>query len=210
MTTMTTGKSGSHSGRARARRLTGRIRLCLNVLSAIGTVLLAIVASLLLVISVASHLAPRNQYTAFGHPLLTVLSGSMSPVIRTGDLIVDDQVTAAQAEHLRPGQIISFLAAPGSTKIITHRIVARKIVHGLVEYQTKGDANDGPDGTLRPAKDVVGVFRASIRGGGYLISALHRPVVPVLLAVSVALFFLAGPLFRLAREMDEREASITN
>jgi signal peptidase len=207
------GRGGYRPGGGRGGRSpgdAGPLRHTLRALSTAMTVLVSMLAVLLMVIAVASHLSSHNQVTAFGHPVLTVLSGSMSPVIKTGDLIIDDQVTSGEAGRLRPGQIASFLTAPGGTVIVTHRIVARKVVHGVVEYQTKGDANNAPDTGLRPATDVVGVFSASIRHGGYILAALHRPLVPILLAVSAALFFLAGPLFRLARDMDKRDASTTN
>jgi len=207
---MTTSATTSHRARRHAglpagsRHRAGWRRL-LRVLSAACTAGVSSLAALTLVIAVATHLSHRDQVTAFGHPLLTVLSGSMSPVIRTGDLIVDDQVPAATARHLWPGQIISFQAAPGSTVIITHRIVARLVVRGRVEYRTKGDANNAPDTALRPAADVVGLFVASVPRGGYILSALHRPLVPILLLASALLFFLAGPLFRLARDLDSGE-----
>jgi len=76
----------------------------------------------------------------------------------------------------------------------------------VVKYVTKGDANNVPDGVLRPAADVVGIFHLSIRRGGYVLSALHRPLVLALLLASPILWFLAGPLYRLARDMDKREA----
>jgi signal peptidase len=174
--------------------------------SSITAVLVSMAAALAIVLAIATHFSRDGQYTAFGHPVMTVLSGSMSPVIRTGDLIVDNPVTAAQARSLHVGQIISVREAPGSHAIITHRIVAVEVVHGVPSYVTRGDANNAPDTTLRPASDVIGVFRFAIPRGGYFLSDLHRPMVLGLLLASPVLWFLAGPLFRLARRMDEPDA----
>jgi signal peptidase I len=174
-------------------------RLCVRALSSIVAVLVAVIAALAIVLAVASHLAPKGQYTIFGHPVMTVLSGSMSPAIRTGDLIVDDRVTSAQAQHLRVGQVVSFLEGPGSTSVITHRIVAVEDHNGQVSYVTKGDANNAADSPARPASDVVGVLSLDIPRGGYALAALHRPLVLGLIAASVVLGFSAGPLFRYAR-----------
>jgi signal peptidase I len=80
------------------------------------TMLVCMVATLAIVIAVATHTSRNGQHAAFGHPVMTVLSGSMTPVIRTGDLIVDDPVTAAQARNLRVGQIISVREAPSSQR----------------------------------------------------------------------------------------------
>ena len=185
-------------------------RRLVHLVSLAGTLLASVLAALVMVIAIATHLSPRSQVTAFGHPVLTVLSGSMAPVISTGDLVIDDSVSPAQSGGLHPGQIISFYATPGSTLIITHRIVARVVADREVFYRTKGDANDAPDSQLQPASDVIGRYVASVPRGGYVLSALHRPLVPILLAASAALFFLAGPLFRLARNLDTREGSSTH
>jgi signal peptidase len=167
-------------------------------------VLVSVFAALAILVAVASHLSPSGQYTVFGHPVMTMLSGSMTPVIRTGDEIVDDQVTATQAEHLQVGQIVSFREAAGSTTIITHRIIAVHDTNGQVSYVTKGDVNNAPDTSPRPASDVVGVFSHDIPRGGYILADLHRPIVVGLLAASIALLFLAGPLLRYARQPETR------
>jgi signal peptidase I len=202
-TTIQTSTTGQAAGQAH-HSAPRAARRGLRVLSAIVTALVSVIAALTIVLAVVSHFSPQGQYTVFGHPVMTVLSGSMTPVIRTGDLIVDDPVTAAQAQHLQVGQIVSFREAPGSTAIITHRIVAVDSRDGQVSYVTKGDANNAADTMPRPAADAVGVFRYDIPRGGYLLAGLHRPLVLGLLAASLVLFFSAGPLFRLAARTDEQ------
>jgi len=180
----------------------GAGRLLFRVLNTTVTVLVSLVAALAIVIAVADRMSPSGQYVIFGHPVLSVLSGSMTGTISTGDLIVDDPVTAAQARNLHVGQIITFREAPGSTVLITHRIVAVKITGHTVSYITKGDANNAPDTTPRPASDVIGVFLFAIPRGGYALAALHKPRVLGLFFAAVALWLIAGPLFRIAREKD--------
>jgi signal peptidase I len=167
------------------------------------TALVCFVAALAIVIAVADRMSPGGQYVVFGHPVMSVLSGSMTGVFDTGDLIVDDPVTAAQARNLQVGQIITFREAPGSTVLITHRIVAVKTTGNAVSYVTKGDANNAPDTTPRPASDVIGLYRFAIPRGGYVLAALHQPRVLGLLFAAIALWLIAGPLFRIAREKDE-------
>jgi signal peptidase len=139
---------------------------------------------------------------------MIVLSGSMTPVIRTGDLIVDDPVTAVRARHLHAGQIASFRLAAGSRTVITHRIVGVVTARGAVRYRTKGDANNGPDSEPRPPADVAGVFRFDVPRGGYVLMALHRGQVLSLLAASLALWFLARLLYRRARHGDQRQEAM--
>ena len=189
----------------KSHRTAGRSpRTVLRALRAVAAVAVSAVAALMIILAVASHQSPAGQFTMFGHPVMTVLSGSMSPVIRTGDMIVDDPVTAAQAGHLQVGQIVTFREAAGSTTMITHRIVAVRDQDGLVSYVTKGDANNAADSPARPASDVVGVFSHDIPRGGYLLADLHRPMVLGLLAAAIALFFAAGPLLRYARTPETR------
>jgi signal peptidase len=179
------------------------LRVAARAAGSVLAVLVAMTGALAIVIAIATHFSRDGQYTAFGHPVLTVLSGSMAPAIRTGDLIVDDPVSAAQAASLRPGQIISVLEAPGSHTLITHRIVAVRVAGGSVSYVTKGDANNAPDTTMRAPSDVLGVFRFAIPAGGYVLAALHRPLVLGLLLASPVLWFLAAPLYRLAKRIDQ-------
>jgi signal peptidase I len=172
-----------------------------DIVTSLFTVAVVIVTPLAVVAAIATHFSSRGQYTVFGHPTLTVLSGSMTPAIRTGDLIVDNPIGRAQAANLHRGQIITFHESAGSQNVITHRIVG--VVHqsdGTVAYQTKGDANNMVDPTLRPAPTVVGVFRARLPKGGYILNALHRPLVLGLLLASPLLWFAAEPLRRWARE----------
>ena len=188
----------------RKTRRTPRVgRMCLRVLSTIATVLVSIFAALAILVAVASHLSPSGQYTVFGHPVMAMVSGSMTPVIRTGDEIVDNPVTATQAAHLQVGQIVTFREAPGSTTMISHRIIAVQDHSGQVSYVTKGDANNAADTPARPASDVVGVFSHDIPRGGYILADMHRPIVLVLLAAFIALFFTVGPLLRHARRPSE-------
>lgn len=173
-------------------------RRYLRVLSMTATVLVSLVAVLAIAIAIGSRTSSDGLRMIYGHPVMTVVSGSMSPGIRTGDLIVDDAVTAAQAAHFQVGQVISFRAAPGSKQVITHRIVAVQIQHGAVSYVTKGDANNAADSSLRPASDVVGIYSFAIPRGGYALVALHTPRVLGLLLTSAALGIVAVTLFRIA------------
>jgi signal peptidase len=135
-----------------------------------------------------------------GHPLFSVASGSMTPVIDTGDLIVDSQLTSAQASDLHAGQIISFqTASAGTTSIvITHRIVAvfRASSGGGVQYQTKGDANNAPDQALVTPGQIVGLYTGRVPLGGYALSTLHQPLTFVILVMIAVVYLIGGEVRR--------------
>jgi signal peptidase len=173
-------------------------RWYLRALSTTVTVLVALVAVLTITIAVGSKTSADGQRVVFGHPVMTIISGSMTPTIAVGDIVVDAPVTATQASDLHVGQIISFRAAPGSPEFITHRIVAVRVQDGAVSYITKGDANNSADSTPRPASDVVGLYSFSIPRGGYVLVAMHTPRVLVMLLASALLWIVAGVSFWIA------------
>ena len=173
-------------------------RWYLRALTTTVTVLISLVAVLTITIAVGSRTSADGQRVVFGHPVMTIISGSMTPTIAVGDIVVDAPVTAAQASDLHVGQIISFRAAPGSAEFITHRIVAVRVTGGAVSYITTGDANNTADATPRPASDVIGVYNFSIPRGGYVLVAMHTPRVLVMLLASALLWIVAGVSFWIA------------
>jgi signal peptidase len=177
-----------------------------NVLWTVVALVAVVIASFALVLAIASHVFTSTElYTVFGHPVMTVVSGSMAPVIRTGDLVYDDRLTATHADHLHVGDIISFRSSPGAQQIVTHRIHAVTTIDGTTAYQTKGDANPGPDAALVHPDQLVGLYRGSVPYGGYALHALHQPFALVLLFAAPVLWLLSGWLFSLARRADGSE-----
>lgn len=91
-----------------------------------------------------------------GDHLVTITSGSMTPLFPVGGVITIHD--PADPAALEPGQIITFRAL-GNGTVITHRIV--KVINNPgqpgVFYQTKGDANRTNDPDLAPAANVIGV-----------------------------------------------------
>src|SRR5579862_1874726 len=181
-------------------------RRTVRAVSTVVTVLVSMVAALAIVLAVAGRMS-GGQATVFGHPVMSMISGSMTGAINTGNLFVDDQLTATQAQDLHPGQVITFREQPGSTTLITHRIVAVETIGGAVNYVTKGDANNAADATPRPASDVVGLYRFSIPRGAYVLAALRQPKVIGMLLGSVVLFFLAGSLFSAANGRKDQDST---
>ena len=177
-----------------------------DVLSTAAGFALAYAAVLVVLLAVGLRVSgEQGQAAILSHPVMSVLSGSMAPTIKTGDLVVDDRLSPVQANRLRPGQIISFRSPTGG-QIFTHRIVAvQQLPGGAVGYVTKGDANDARDGPVVPSSAVVGIFQSRIPGGAYVLNDLHRPLVLGLLLASPLLWLVAGPLWQWARQADEPE-----
>lgn len=88
-----------------------------------------------------------------GFSAVAVDSGSMSPAVRSGDVLL---VKGYEGQTLAPGRIVTFADRAREGKLVTHRVV------GMNEdgsYQTKGDANRGADSTPVAPDQIVGEGR---------------------------------------------------
>ena len=121
----------------------------------LGLALFNIFAVVVVLGILATWVAVKTHHLSFA----PVLSGSMQPSIRTGDLAVVWQVPAAA---LRVGDVISFYPPGNSTTPKLHRIATLTHDSHGITLTTKGDANQGIDpgtATLRgpTAYRLVGV-----------------------------------------------------
>ncbi|WP_454084478.1 signal peptidase I [Georgenia sp. Marseille-Q6866] len=128
-----------------------------------------------------------------------VLSGSMEPAIRMGDVVVTREVPASR---LRPGQVL-LADAPGEEgSRLLHRFDSTDDDGGLL---LRGDANDAPD-TLPVTADAVhgvGVLRVPWVGLPYAWAAQGRYPPMVLTVLGVGACVLLGRV----RERDGRHRS---
>ena len=101
-----------------------------------------------------------------------VLTGSMEPHIRPGDVVLIEKITEEKAlYHLSEGDIINFKR---DRITITHRIVA--IVQdeaGNLSFQTKGDNNDAPDVQPVLPNDINGLVSHTVPKVGLPILVLR-------------------------------------
>jgi signal peptidase I len=107
---------------------------------------------------------------------MTMLTGSMSPVIDPGDVTI---VTPLPVDEVTAGMIIAYHIPIDDHHLVSHRVVSvDQGADGTVTVQTKGDANDAVDpwqATLQG--DTAYQVRAVIPELGHVIEALRTPVV---------------------------------
>lgn len=139
------------------------------------TVLVTSALLLIVAVAVLFQFVPRLM----GGTSLTVLSGSMSPTFRAGDLIA---VRGVDPADVRMGDIITFQPVSGDPTLVTHRIVGigHNTVDGLV-LTTRGDANGATDRPL-VADQVRGVYMYGVPFLGSVIT-LATPIAGPLVAV---------------------------
>lgn len=92
----------------------------------------------------------------FGHEIMTVLSGSMEPGIKTGSIIGVKPVQ--DAAKFKSGDVITFKSSDDPNKLITHRIIEVQQVDSGVQYITKGDNNDAKDPQPVTPGNIVGEY----------------------------------------------------
>ncbi len=102
--------------------------------------------------------------------VLTVLSGSMEPAIKTGSVVLVKPVS-----NYKIGDIITFGAISKTKTPTTHRIYETKVVDGKPVYITKGDANNAPDTREVLAKDIVGKVLVGVPYVGYVVAGAQKP-----------------------------------
>ena len=163
-----------------------------RVLTIIGIVLCVILVPILIVnctLIVKSFVNKDEAPDFAGVVPLIVLTDSMYPDIKKGDLIFTKKVDTSD---IQVGDVISFYADEDDyTTIWTHQVVEVLQDGETVKFRTKGINNPTPDGKLREADKIVGKWNdVRIGGAGNLAMAMQTPgglivcvVVPILLFV---------------------------
>lgn len=127
-----------------------------------------------------------------GWQTLTVLTGSMRPLIDPGQAIV---VSPMAVSEIAPGQVITF-RRPNGPGTMTHRVQRiERLPDGRLSVTTRGDANPVGETWQIRADGQVGRHRASLpAAGGAVGTVVAGPGRPYLLGGTV----LVGTLLVLA------------
>lgn len=167
--------------------------------------LFAGVAGLTITLAAVSSAGHGPAISAFGHDLLVVKSGSMSPSFNAGDAVVVRQRTSPRTVTLEPGTVVTFRSADNDGLLITHRIIeVRTFGHLGPAYVTKGDANKTPDATLLTTDRLVGAVWTHVPRGGYALYALKRPQTLAVVIVALLLAQVAVMSTRMTVPPTER------
>jgi len=190
------------------------IRKAASIAATVISVLLVAIMVTAIGLVIAQRRSPKGVPVLFGHVVLTLLSGSMTPTIDTGDLAIDKTVTMAQANNLHVGQIITFQIGHTPTNqpvFVTHRIVGVLSITnqstGAMQhmYTTKGDANNTPDAALVSPSQVLGVYQWRVPYGGYVAAFIHTRGGFAIFIVLPVLYLIGSEFLTLWRRLDDLE-----
>lgn len=130
-----------------------------RVLTVIGIVLCVILVPILIVncTLIIKSVINKDEVPTFGGMLpLIVLTDSMYPDIKSGDLIVCKTV---DAEDVKLDDVISFFDPAGNgTSVVTHKVIEVINEGGKLSFRTQGTNNNTPDDLPVPAENLVGRY----------------------------------------------------
>ncbi len=137
---------------------------------------------------------------AIGDRSFTVRSGSMTPAIETGDVLVTEPISPLAA---RVGDIVTFRDPEGSGKLFSHRVQAIRPAGDTVHFVTRGDANTSTERWNVPADGSIGKVAYRIPKIGYALVWTGTVPARIALIVIPALLLCCTGLARIWRPRPE-------
>lgn len=125
---------------------------------------LIVLANVVLIYKITSN--PEKIPNIFGRKFFVIVSGSMTPEIDVGDIVI-----TKHDENIESGKIIAYRK---DSTIIVHRVVKNLKVNDEVMYQTKGDQNNVEDRELVAKSKIEGVVVGKIPYVGNVLMWLYN------------------------------------
>ena len=149
----------------------------------IGNIVLAVLLILVMLV-VGSKLTKSDD--VLGFTPLKVLTGSMEPAIKVGDLII---IKDTDKSNIEEGDIITYKTTTNA--FVTHRVIEIIDEDGNTMFRTKGDANNIEDKDLVGEEAIAGKYLFRLPAFGYLSDFMSKPLGFILLFV-LPVFILLG------------------
>ena len=162
-------------------------------LNILGIIIIIVFLPILIInttLIIKSYIKKDETPSFFGFKPFIVLSGSMEPTIKIGDIAIIKNV---RKEDLKNGDIIAFRKG---TSVITHRIVEVN----EDEYITKGDNNNTEDRFPVQYKDIEGVFIKRIPKLGNFAMFLQTTLGAVIFISIPFILFILTDMFQKKKE----------
>lgn len=150
---------------------------------------------------VIATVAGASLPSLFGYHPMVVTSGSMTPGIQVGDVVLIKDIPADQ---IVVGDIITFRQQDGEG-MTTHRVLSLKEIDGGKWIQTKGDANADPDPDLTSTDSVYGKVHRQIPAIGPALLFASTPRGKLALLGIPALLLALSELGRFMSELRSRK-----
>lgn len=104
------------------------------------------------------------MYGAFKYELVAIVSNSMVPIFSRGDAVLYEKLSDEALQNIDINNIIIY---GRGGQVVVHRVIDKWESNEKIYYLTKGDANDKDDYLPVEPKQIVGVYKFSIKYLGY-------------------------------------------
>lgn len=158
----------------------------------ISYIVIAIVF-IFMVISILSNLG------LLGYKFYDVLTGSMSPTINPGSLIIVKEIDDSEVKE---GDVITFKGT-STSNLTTHRVVEVIEKNNNIKFQTKGDANDVLDPMLVDEGLLVGKVVFNVPYMGKVMSFINQYRVVIVVLIIAYLCF--GTFYKGAKAIKNKD-----
>lgn len=145
---------------------------------------------------------PGQVPTVLGYSMMTVLSGSMQPVLKPGDMV---GIKNTDVDEIKTGDVITYRVDQNT--YVTHRV--KEIINdsGSKAFKTQGDANNVEDGKPVIKEQIVGRMAFRIPFGGYVAKFFRTPLGFVLFIIVPALYLIVSELRTVLSDIKENKKS---
>jgi len=128
------------------------------------------------------------------YSLKMVLSGSMSPAIKTGSI-----VAVKPASSYNIGDVITFQKGQGEENILTHRIIGQT-EQGFI---TQGDANNVADANPVKEEAILGKVVLTVPYAAYPANFVRSKFGLIILILIPALLIIGGEMRKIFQEVQK-------
>ena len=136
---------------------------------------------------------------------MTVQSGSMSPAIKMGSVVMVKPI-----DDYKIGDVITFGQLTKTKSPTTHRIYDIKVVDNTPVYVTKGDANNASDQREISKREIIGKTLISVPYAGFAVDAARKPIGFMLIIIIPAGLIIFDEARKIYEEVKKRKKKKEN
>ncbi|HBR31142.1 MAG: signal peptidase I [Eubacteriales bacterium] len=142
-----------------------------------------------------------------GKCVINILSDSMSPTIKSGDIIIGRKLSESEKQNLKKDDVITFYAdlnGDGKTELNTHRIkeVNLSSSSSVISYTTNGDNNLAEDTEAVTTDRIISIWTEKRIGRvGSVIGFLQTSTGFLVVIVIPLILFFAYEMYRFIKTL---------
>ena len=180
-------------------------RILKIISSAIFVVLILLIALILFYIIRVNFLANNDKLGEVKINFYTILTQSMYPTIKAGDVVITYKEDNNQYNK---GDVITFVSDMNGGITVTHRVQDIVLVNDGYSYRTKGDNNNAEDREVIDGDNVLGKVVLRIPKAGYIQQFLVSETGWIIAVLLPCLGIVIYDILKLCRRTAKKSASI--